>query len=778
VTSSPQQERLLHVSVFTDAQDRSPSAATLTWSRLAGQLRPQIPTANACTTETCPGGTCPKKNGTAWSPARYPEGATRGKANVLSVCAAVLDLDHLADDVAVETARTRFAGIRHVLHSSHSDRPGDRCLRLVLDLTRDVPAADWPRFWLQLAEMSGLPYDPQCSDASRIYFLPTRPQGSTSTYILEDGEPLDVDTVLAMAPVLPVVAFSAPIPADAGPIAPDALMAAVEAVATMWPRGRANGGPGGRYHAGLALCGALARQGWPEDRIAEFVACVAEIEEPGNAELWRWESAARATVAKVQAGESVTGWGTLIAEHGFPGEAVERVRGHLGMEPSKRGDPKFLEAMQAVVAAAEATQPEGVALDQHFRALLNEAVHDVITTLAATGAGDGEVKPLFEPAGALMCRDFPPAPWLVERLITEGAVTAIAGEPKTGKSWGACEIAMAVATGTPVWGKFRVPRARKVAYFFAEDMGQSIRNRLRALAASRSMDSLLAVEGLYVQPRGRNLDITREADLAVIVASCRRLGKIDLLILDPLRDVHSGKEDKSDDMAQVMRHVRVLAQLLGCAVIFVHHMGKSTADSSKRRQGQKMRGSSAVHGSVDCGIYLTGLTGDGETEFTNDVLSEVKGAKSGGSFGLELKVTDDEHHEAISCSWRVIEASSKQIPASKEADGRVMEVVHALFTGAMFNGEVKPMSLDMIRKKMSGRREVVQGAVDTAHRMKYIHNVMVGVKSAGWILTETGREAFRQGMSGGTQVVTEASPMDPALAGHLAGALAQPEGKA
>lgn len=410
--------------------------------------------------------------------------------------------------------------------------------------------------------------------------------------------------------------------------------------------------------------------------------------------------------------------------------------------------------------------PEKSEITDEYRELVREASGDVVRALQAKDEG-GDVSPLFEPLGSLMRRAFPPTPWLVEKLITDEAVTALAGEPKTGKSWVACEVAVAAATGTPVFGKFRIPKARRVAYFFAEDMGLSIRNRMRAIAASRGMDPL-AIEGLYVQPRGRNLDITKLPDLAVIVASCRLIGKIDLLVMDPLRDVHSAEENSSDDMALVMRHVRVLGQLIGCAVMFVHHMGKVSADSPKRRQGQKMRGSSAIHGSLDCGIYLSGLSGDGETEFTNDVYSEVKGARSGGSFSLTLKVTDNEHHEAVCCSWQTGEAS-KEIRPVKEAEDRVMEVVRALF------GLAKPMSVENIRTKIGGKKETVAMAIDAASRATAEHGplvkqIMTGAHKDGWVLTEAGREAFNRGLAAAeaARPPETTGRADPALAAMAA----------
>ena len=141
--------------------------------------------------------------------------------------------------------------------------------------------------------------------------------------------------------------------------------------------------------------------------------------------------------------------------------------------------------------------------------------------------------------------------------------------------------------------------------------------------------------------------------MARIVASVRLLGAVDLLVLDPLRDLHSGEEDKSDSMRNVMRRLRLLGKLLGCTVVVVHHAPKATKDNARRRPGQNLRGSGAIHGSVDSGLYLSDAGGDGKAVFVNTVTSQIKGARSAGCFELELTVADDDQGEAVHASWKV-----------------------------------------------------------------------------------------------------------------------------
>lgn len=275
--------------------------------------------------------------------------------------------------------------------------------------------------------------------------------------------------------------------------------------------------------------------------------------------------------------------------------------------------------------------------------------------------------PLFESCDVveLLQQAFAPTPWLVEGLITRGGITTIGGEPKTSKTWLGTEIAIAVATGTPACGEF-FAKSGTVAYFYAEDLGVQVRNRIRALLAGAGRQ--IGIGRLHARPRGMFLDVTRDEDLAWIVASCRRLGEIDLLLLDPLRDISSAAEDKSDDMSKVMRSLRLLGELLSCTVAIIHHCAKASADTKGRRPGQRLRGSGAIHGSTDSGIYLGDLTGDGSNVFRNVVDSEVKGARSAGRFTLELAIEDDDGGEAVKAVWTVSKDAVKAKKAQQQGD--------------------------------------------------------------------------------------------------------------
>ena len=211
----------LWISRLKSKHDSAPKRQSVTWAKLIEGFRKVRRT--DCTVATCKrGNLCVHKNGHAWSPAIYPPGAARKKQFVECVCALVIDLDHMSDEQRA-VAEAKLQPYQRIVHASHSDRPAgctictcgsepgalhgqdcpsrvDRCLRVTIPLEHPVLGAEWDRFWSAAMAMLGMPADPTCSDASRLYFLPSRPKDADYYFASYDGIPLDVDAILANAP--------------------------------------------------------------------------------------------------------------------------------------------------------------------------------------------------------------------------------------------------------------------------------------------------------------------------------------------------------------------------------------------------------------------------------------------------------------------------------------------------------------------------------------------------------------------------------------------------
>ena len=186
---------LLGISRFT-SRLAPPTRELLSWQQLAALF--SDPRRTSCPLAICRGSTCPHKDGECWSPSVF-SGSTLSAQDVEAVSCLVLDVDHVTD-AAVDVMRTQIVEYQHLIHVTHSDRLDDRCLRVIVQLSRSVDPIEWPRFWSASVRALSAPIDSTCGDIARCYYLPSRPYDADYFVAVHMGEPLDVDAMLAAAP--------------------------------------------------------------------------------------------------------------------------------------------------------------------------------------------------------------------------------------------------------------------------------------------------------------------------------------------------------------------------------------------------------------------------------------------------------------------------------------------------------------------------------------------------------------------------------------------------
>ena len=158
-----------------------------TWSSLVALL--SVPAPRPADAEN------PRVGG--WSPAVFA-GDRRGLDRVEVVTALGLDLDSGA--LSLEQLRDVFAGRRVILHNTRRSTPSAQRWRVVVavsrPMTRDEHAYVWTSERERLARV-GIAIDDATKDASRFWYLPVTPL--EGDYIVDalDGEPLDVDAIVA-----------------------------------------------------------------------------------------------------------------------------------------------------------------------------------------------------------------------------------------------------------------------------------------------------------------------------------------------------------------------------------------------------------------------------------------------------------------------------------------------------------------------------------------------------------------------------------------------------
>lgn len=219
--------------------------------------------------------------------------------------------------------------------------------------------------------------------------------------------------------------------------------------------------------------------------------------------------------------------------------------------------------------------------------------------------------------------------WLIEGLWSEQAVGFVAGTPKSGKTWLALEMAVAVASGRPCLGRFSVPEPGPVLLFAAEDTAADVRRRVEALARARRVGLDRLAVGLITEPV---LQLDRPSHQARLAATLDKI-KPRLLLLDPLVRLHRGDENSAADTSMLLAYLRGLQRQFGVALVVVHHVRKGPLGG---QPGQALRGSGDLHAWSDSSLFLLHRNGGVELH------AEHRSHPAPAPIGVELR-TDPAH---------------------------------------------------------------------------------------------------------------------------------------
>ena len=242
-------------------------------------------------------------------------------------------------------------------------------------------------------------------------------------------------------------------------------------------------------------------------------------------------------------------------------------------------------------------------------------------------------------------QSLPPLTWVVDKLLPDGCLTTIYGEPWTGKSFVALDIGCHVAEEI-AWNGRKV-KGGPVVYIAAEGMrGMQLRIKAWKIARHIPLDYSIPIHFLGVP-----VPILDSTAIGQLLLSIRALPvKPRLIIFDTLgRSFVGGEENSNDDMNMACNAAKVLQEETNANVIFVHHKGKNSPS---------MRGGSALLGGVDTAIEVT----KDETSplVTLTCKKQKDGAEPFATISMRLKpVMIDEANELSSCALVSVDASAR-----------------------------------------------------------------------------------------------------------------------
>ena len=218
--------------------------------------------------------------------------------------------------------------------------------------------------------------------------------------------------------------------------------------------------------------------------------------------------------------------------------------------------------------------------------------------------------------------------WLVESIWMKKSHGIVAGEPKSFKSTLAIDLAISVASGKPFLGEFPVHQQGPVIYIQNENSAWIMKDRLEKITSSKSI-----VGKITRRKTGRKFRIKFPTEIPLysinqqnflltdpvhqqIIEQIILEIKPQLVIFDPLYLMFDGELSSAKELNPVLSWLLNLKNEYDTGVMVVHHWKKG-ANGDSSRGGQRMLGSTTLHGWIESAWYIATNTIDGEEEELN-----------------------------------------------------------------------------------------------------------------------------------------------------------------
>ena len=209
-----------------------------------------------------------------------------------------------------------------------------------------------------------------------------------------------------------------------------------------------------------------------------------------------------------------------------------------------------------------------------------------------------------------------PRPWIAPGYLMRGAVTVLSGPGSAGKSSLIVGWSIALALGKR-WHRF-VPTApmRVFNYNVEDDRVEQHRRMSATLRQFHATPDHLAGRVMRLGPNGTGTLLRRDAMTGRLTFTAAMTAleqmveeqKPDVLVLDPLVELHDAEENDNTALRAVMAKFRTLAAQHNMAVVLVHHARKGAGSAAG--DPDSLRGASSIVGAAR--VVLTVLTMDEE----------------------------------------------------------------------------------------------------------------------------------------------------------------------
>lgn len=279
--------------------------------------------------------------------------------------------------------------------------------------------------------------------------------------------------------------------------------------------------------------------------------------------------------------------------------------------------------------------------------------------------------------------------WMVDQIWSAGAQGFIAGEPKSSKSAVALAMAIAVASGEPFLGKYAVKSPGPVIFIDDETGRYTTQDRMRRFEHKMGIfdpqDVVESEVGIFnIDLSGSEIPIHMVSEFGMNLMDEDHRNRFErtiehvmpsLVVLDPFYMLTGDLDElRAAEVKPVLKWLKTIKQQAGCSIAVVHHFKKASENTKGARSGQKMMGSTYLHGWSESSLFCT-AEDDPRSGWTR-VKIETEHRQSASRKDLSLAWTMSEDVEDfIGMEWEVDVPQSVVVKDTKVAkvEGIVQE---------------------------------------------------------------------------------------------------------
>lgn len=237
-------------------------------------------------------------------------------------------------------------------------------------------------------------------------------------------------------------------------------------------------------------------------------------------------------------------------------------------------------------------------------------------------------------ASELLASPPPKRDWVIQDFLPTKIVGAIIAAGGTGKSFLAMHIAVSVASGSALFGKYLPTEPRKVIFISGEDDTTELQRRLHKATYGLSKALIQNIDkNLHFMDLAESFDLftekTYKGEVSITEVPaliCKNIkekigSEVGLVIIDPISRFRGGEENLAADTTRFVQALQQIRDQLNSCVLTLHHVNKSSGSNGATQNNA--RGSSAFIDGVRL-VYQLNPLSDSELKQYGDVTTLPK----------------------------------------------------------------------------------------------------------------------------------------------------------